>query len=243
MTLASLGLFYLWIQNLNTTKDQELYQAMQSNLPLTLIIGICMLALISIVIGFIIKGKKVSEKLMVLCVVFSILLPYTLKELLTFYTYTTLKVITSDLKHINNYDEDFGKPLSPDVQSRYPNTLSKQEIISMRTRDNLRKTNLNQIMQSLVKYRRSTGHLPSEITSDWKSISNTGVGLCSYLIPIYINNIPNDPSTYDDLSNSSVQTCIKPYDTGYQVRVNTVTNKLELSAPKVEAENQLLITE
>jgi len=243
ITLASVVIFYVFIQAHNTDKDLELYLELQKRLTFFLYGLIAALSLISIGFGFIFKGKKVSYKIVITAVVFSILLPYSILHATTVYSYSTLQVLSNDLKQRTQRDKNLSMPLDPSVASRYPETQTKEEIVTMRTRDNIRRQDLTTLLHSLVKYRNQTGRLPIEITKEWQFIATAEVNLCGYLIPLFIANLPVDPSAHDDFNSSIVSTCIKPYDTKYKVRINAGTRKLELSAPNVQAENELIVSE
>lgn len=81
----------------------------------------------------------------------------------------------------------------------------------------------------------SSGPIPTSATRMASSTGNYNVGPC--LVPVYLNNLPVDPST-----SSAIYVNENNYDTGYFMARNATTGRVTVSAPAAELGKNISVT-
>lgn len=110
-------------------------------------------------------------------------------------------------------------------------------------RDAERRTELAQIMQAIVAYKKATGQFPPHLTTDETPIANTDSDdptLCNDLVPQYMDDLPLDPAT--GLRLNDTQACNATgqiFMTGYFMRVEN--GRVILSAPSAEGKETVTV--
>lgn len=94
----------------------------------------------------------------------------------------------------------------------------------------LRSSNVNQILDAVLQFKKTNGRLPAGINITEKSISSTVADLCSDLIPNYSAFLPSDPESNEQ--GSGIKNC-SSYDTGYTIVLNT-DGSITVKAPKAQ---------
>lgn len=99
-----------------------------------------------------------------------------------------------------------------------------------------RQTELAQIMQAIVAYKKTNGQLPLHLTAAEAVIGNTDndeLTLCDDLVPKYLADLPYDPKA--GLKLDDTQACNgedQIFVTGYTARIEG--SRVILTAPKTE---------
>lgn len=98
--------------------------------------------------------------------------------------------------------------------------------------DTQRQSDVNAILSAINQYAvDQKGQLPAGITASETAISDTGVDLCSTLVPEYIAALPTDPT--GSTLGAPITNCAAAYDTGYTVSTSG-NNRVTVFAPAAE---------
>lgn len=110
-----------------------------------------------------------------------------------------------------------------------------------------RRADANAILDAVSQYAaQNKGALPTGITSTAKTITSTAgagnIDLCSDLVPVYIADLPIDPTTGTESPSASVCTdALATYNSGYTIEANA-SNRITVKAPAAETENGVAVT-
>ena len=89
-----------------------------------------------------------------------------------------------------------------------------------------RRTDLTHLYTAIQTYSKEhDNQLPPGINTTMKKISTRQLNLCPLFLPAYLPKLPSDPQI-----NSSITDCSTPYNTGYEVGIDSVGH-LVLKAP------------
>ena len=98
--------------------------------------------------------------------------------------------------------------------------------------DTQRQSDVNAILNAINQFAvDQKGQLPGGITGSQTAISDTGVDLCSTLVPEYLAALPADPT--GATLGAPITDCGSAYDTGYTV-ATTGNNRVSVVAPSAE---------
>jgi type IV pilus assembly protein PilA len=106
-----------------------------------------------------------------------------------------------------------------------------------------READVNALLNAIDQYASDhNGTLPGSLSAGNVStptdIANTGVDLCSALVPTYIAALPSDPTSTDASTNGQISGCPTPYDTAYQVEnISGGAGRISVSASYAQAIN------
>ena len=108
------------------------------------------------------------------------------------------------------------------------------------TRNTQRSSDVSAILNAIYQYQASNkGNLPAaliSLTADQATaLSNTGVNLCSTLVPAYIADLPLDPDTTYGTRDASTTCASTAYNTGYEITKSSgATARFTVTAPHAE---------
>ncbi len=110
-----------------------------------------------------------------------------------------------------------------------------------------RRSDVSAILNAIHQYSaQNKGALPTSITNAAQTIASTGTGtinLCADLVPIYIADLPLDPSTGTETPAGSVcSDASATYNTGYTVQKSATGNRITVSAPAAENGETISVT-
>ncbi|OGH10288.1 MAG: hypothetical protein A2857_02480 [Candidatus Levybacteria bacterium RIFCSPHIGHO2_01_FULL_36_15] len=102
-----------------------------------------------------------------------------------------------------------------------------------------RRSDVLQILNAVHQYAADTsGNLPAGITSTTATnIADTGVDICSDIMPTYISALPQDPESN---AGAPITSCAT-YNSGYQIRLDT-SNRVIVSAPNADLGTTIEVT-
>lgn len=97
-----------------------------------------------------------------------------------------------------------------------------------------RSSDVNTILNAIHQYAADNkGVMPAGITTTVKNVSKGGADLCTLLVPVYIAQLPADPSLNGGAPIDA--SCPAGYDTGYQVIKSATNDRITVSASSVQA--------
>lgn len=100
------------------------------------------------------------------------------------------------------------------------------------TNNTKRASDANTILNAIHQYAADNkGQIPAGITTTAQNISNTAANICAVLVPVYVAQLPVDPSINN---GTSVSDCTVAYNSGYQVVKSSANNRITVSAPSAE---------
>jgi prepilin-type N-terminal cleavage/methylation domain-containing protein len=111
-----------------------------------------------------------------------------------------------------------------------------------------RRSNVNAILNAIQEYSSDhKGALPTGITSTAKTITSTSgatnIDLCAVLVPLYIADIPVDPTAGTKTPANSVCTDSgATYGSGYTVATSATNNRITVVAPSAELSETISVT-
>ncbi|QQS44545.1 type II secretion system protein [Candidatus Roizmanbacteria bacterium] len=92
--------------------------------------------------------------------------------------------------------------------------------------DTKRRSDINAILNAVNQYMvANNGQVPGTMAATPAAISNTGVDLCTLLVPTYIAALPQDPASNQ---GADITDCTA-YDTGYEASAEN--NRVTIYAP------------
>ena len=92
--------------------------------------------------------------------------------------------------------------------------------------DTKRRSDINAILNSVNQYMvANNGTVPGGMTAAAAPISNTGIDLCTIVVPPYIAALPQDPASN---SGADITSCVA-YDSGYEASAEN--NRVTIYAP------------
>lgn len=90
-----------------------------------------------------------------------------------------------------------------------------------------RKSDVNAILNAVNQYMvDNSGALPGGITATSTPIADTGIDLCSDIVPTYIAGLPQDPESNN---GADITSCAAAYNTGYNISAQN--GRVTVSAP------------
>lgn len=102
-----------------------------------------------------------------------------------------------------------------------------------KTRNTKRRADVEALASAIHQYTAGNrGVLPGGITATLTPISNSGVNICSALVPRYLAALPQDPNSNEGARIPASQ-CTGVYNTGYSV-ASTGNGHFRVTAPSAE---------
>lgn len=103
-----------------------------------------------------------------------------------------------------------------------------------------RSSDVSALLNAVGQYSAdNSGALPAGITSTPTNLADTGVDICTDLIPTYMAALPVDPLTNN---GTQVTNCAAAYDTDYQISVSATDSRVTVSAPTAELSATISVT-
>jgi len=106
--------------------------------------------------------------------------------------------------------------------------------------DTKRSSDVNAILNAVHQYAADNkGKLPALVPVAVGNISSAEINICADLVPIYLAQLPVDPSTN---KGAPVSVCTEAYITGYQIVKSTTNSRVTVSAPDAEGTSIISVT-